>query len=51
MRTPPKGPRLDRAEIAERLVYARDWHVRMKPHFDALYGSRRCTGPICLGSH
>ncbi len=41
----------DPQERATRLAYARDWHVLMKPHFDALYGPRRCLGPICLGEN
>lgn len=39
------GPRIrDKAERAERLAYARAWRIRMKPHFDALYGvePQRC---------
>jgi hypothetical protein len=34
-------------ERAERLAYARAWHVHMKPPFDALYGTRTCHGPAC----
>ncbi len=34
-------------ERAERLAFARNWHVEMKPHFDALYGPRTCHGPLC----
>lgn len=37
----------DQQERADRLTYARAWHIRMKPHFDALYGSRTCHGPAC----
>lgn len=37
----------DKQERAERLAYARDWHIRMKPHLDALYGPRTCRGPSC----
>ena len=41
------GPRIrDRETRAERLAYAyaRAWRIRMKPHFDAIYGvePQRC---------
>jgi hypothetical protein len=41
------GPRIrDRETRAERLAYARTWRIRMKPHFDAIYGTEpeRCDG-------
>lgn len=43
-----KGPVIrNRDERAARLAYAREWHVRMKPHFDAIYGPSTCHGPGC----
>lgn len=33
---------------AERLAYAREWHIRMKPYFDAIYGEHIYTGPACM---
>ena len=38
------GPRLDRETRDKRLAYARAWRIRMKPHFDAIYGvePQRC---------
>ncbi len=38
------GSRLDRETRDERLAYARAWRIRMKPHFDAIYGAepQRC---------
>ena len=40
----------DPQEVAARIAFARDWHVRIKPHFDALYGPRTCTGPTCCAA-
>lgn len=37
----------DPQERADRLAFARAWYIRMKPHFDALYGARTCHGPAC----
>lgn len=43
-------PIRDKQERAERLAYARAWHIRMKPHFDTLYGMRTCHGPACTAA-
>lgn len=46
-----KGPVIrNRDERAARLAYVRDWHVRMKPHFDAIYGPGTCRGPACCAA-
>jgi|GEM_PF-3331394 len=48
-RPTPKGTVIRNVEErAERLAYARDWHLRMKPHFDALYGPRNLPRPRLL---
>ncbi len=39
-----RGPRFTRAQRTEGLRYAREWRVRMKPHFDALYGPELKAG-------
>jgi hypothetical protein len=38
------GRRLDREAIPEGIAFARAWRIRMKPHFDAIYGTEpeRC---------
>lgn len=39
------GKRMHAADRAEGLAYARAWRIRMKPHFDAIYGPETVSRP------